>query len=68
MQFIEHCIDSEVWDKLPKEAQDILRSHHYGPPIRIKGRGVIKSSTIVDVCVEKDTHIDDADSSIIYID
>lgn len=63
MQFIEHCIDSEVWDKLPKEAQDILRSHHY-----IKGRGVIKSSTIVDVCEEKDTHIDDADSSIIYID
>ena len=63
MLFIEHCIDSEVWDKLPKEAQDILRSHHYGPPIRIKGRYEIKSSTIVDVCVEEDTHNDDADSS-----
>ena len=38
MQYIEHCIDSEVWDKLPKGAQDILRNHHYGPKnIKLKG-------------------------------
>lgn len=68
MQYIEHCIDQEVWDKLPQGAKDVLRNHHYGPPIKIKGSRTITSSAIVEICVDKDKHTDDADTSILYIE
>lgn len=64
MQHIERYIDLEVWNKLPKEAQDILSSHHYHPLYKHRGNPTKASSTIVDSCAKNNKNLDDINTPI----
>lgn len=64
MQHVFRYIDQDVWDKLPKEAQDILEHHFFRPGfIKIKGSCNMRTASISDTSSGTE---EDADTIKIY--